>query len=300
MLQIPENAVLEIKGKTKNGYVLPGDEETIYFNFKDTQTVNDKGEIDPGGNVVGGSKTPGIGLANLVLTSYFFKLFEYCLNIPTHMIESDLDNGVMHVRRAKLYGQGRYIPILHLVGKELGNKVHNAGVGGLEVINRRRLTGSFIDNFDNFEDMTRLDPAGPSFVEFTIKNDNLGDPRISRKQIVDEKLLTEDQVAQIVEESQAIERLVQKLAICRGYEVIDFKTEHGITTNNRHFLVDEFGTGTCRIFTNYRTNNSPKPFDKVEAFLGSDISNAVQDLKTNGLNEKVEEAVETAKVLVLK
>jgi len=300
MLQIPDNAKLNIRGKTKNGYVVPNDEKTIYFNFKDAQTVNEKGEIDPGGNVVGGEATQGIGLANFVLTTYFFKLFEDCLDIPTHMIKSDIDNGIMHVKRAKLYGQDYVIPKLHLTGKKLGDTLYNVNVGGLEVINRRRFTGSFVREFDDFYDMMRIDMDNPSFVEFALKNDEAGDPRISRRQLVSEGILTEEKIAQIVKESQSMEKLVQRLAGCKGYEVIDFKTEHGITADNEHLLVDEYGTGTCRIFTTSRINNSPKPFDKVEAFLGEDIANDIQNLNTKGLNDKIDIEVEKAKALVLK
>ena len=224
MLEVPKNAILEIEGKTKNGFVVPGDKRTIYFNFKDSQTVNEKGEIDPGGNVVGGKETPGIGLANFVLTTYFFKLFEECLGISTHMIESDIDNGIMHVKRAKLYGQDYVIPKLHLPGKRLGETLTDVPVGGLEVINRRKFTGSYVREFDDFYDMMPIDPNHPSFVEFTIKNDEAGDPRISRRQLVLEGLLTDRQVTRIVKESQMMENLVQKLANANGFEVIDFKT----------------------------------------------------------------------------
>jgi|GEM_PF-394925 len=300
MLIIPDNAILSIRGKTKNGYVVPGDDETIYFNFKDTQTVNDQGIIDPGGNVVGGDKTPGIGLANFVLTTYFLKLFEECLDIPTHMIASDLDNGIMHVKRAKLYGQGHIIPELHLDGDRLGEILYNVKVGGLEVIIRRRFTGSWVRAYEDFYDMMRIDTDNPAMVHFTIKNDEAGDPRIQRSKLITEGILNDGQIFQIVRESQAIERLIQRLAMCRGYEVIDFKIEHGITKYNEHLLVDEFGTGTCRIFTTSRTNNSPKPFDKVEAFLGAEISNAIQNLNTEGLNDQIDMEVERAKVLMLK
>ena len=301
MLQIPENAKLNIKGKTKNGYVVPGDEKTIYFNFKDAQTVNDKGEIDPGGNVVGGEEKPGIGLANFVLTTYFFKLFEDCLDIPTHMIKSDIDNGIMHVKRAKLYGQDFIIPKLHLTGKRLGETLYDVNVGGLEVISRRKFTGSFVREFDNFYDMMPIDSKSPSLVEFTLKNDEEGDPRISRRQLISEGILTEQQIAQIVIESQSMENLVQQLANYNGFEVIDFKTEHGRTADAEHLLVDEYGTGTCRL-NNIRDIiiNSPEPFDKVEAFLGIDIANDIQNLNTSGLNDKINIEVEKAKALVLK
>jgi len=294
MLRIPENAILEIKGKTKNGYVVPGDDKTIYFNFKDTQTVNEKGEIDPGGNKVGSNKTPGVGLANLVLTTYFFKLFENILAIPTHMIDSDLDNGIMHVKRAKLYGYGRRLPVLYLTGEELGNRIQNVSVDGLEVINRRMFTGSSLDFDDNLEDMMELKETSPSYVHFTIKNDHANDPRISRRQIVENGLMLKPTIERIVVESQAIETLVQTLAKWNGYKVVDFKTEHGVTKYNEHLLVDEFGTGTCRILGN---NNSPKPFNKVEAFLGSEISDDVQNLRTEGLNKKVEAEIKKVKRL---
>ena len=301
MLKIPSDAILEIKGKTKNGFVIPGDEKTIYFNFKDSQTVNDKGEIDEGGNVVGGEEIPGIGVANFVLSTYFFKLFEECLDIPTHMIESDIDNGVMQVKRAKLYGQDHLIPKLHLPGKRLGETLTDVKSGGLEVINRRKFTGSYVREFDDFYDMMPIDSNHPSFVEFTIKNDEVGDPRISRSQLVAEGILTDEQIAQIVDESQRIENLVQRLAKANNFEVIDFKTEHGITNDLEHLLVDEYGTGACRLkYSDDVMVKSPKPFDKVEAFLGADIANDIQNMHLKGLNDKVKRATEEAMSLVLK
>ena len=82
------------EGKTKNVLL---DEETgiVHLFFKDSAT-GENGVFDPGSNTVGGS-VEGKGKVGLAVSKYFFELMEKN-GIPTHYIDSDIDQGLMKVR----------------------------------------------------------------------------------------------------------------------------------------------------------------------------------------------------------
>src|SRR5690606_21691981 len=108
-------------GKTKDIYALPNG--NILLAFKDDVTGAD-GVIDPGANTVIG-KVEGKGRKSLAMTDYFFKGLR-AANIPTHLVQLDIEQGTMEVRRAE----------------PLGKDVN--GAGGLEFVCCTRPWGSFI------------------------------------------------------------------------------------------------------------------------------------------------------------
>ena len=72
------------EGKTKDVYAL--ENGNILLKFKDTATVGEDGQLDPGGNKVGAT-IEGLGLASLRITRYYFEKIN-AAGIPTHYIDA--------------------------------------------------------------------------------------------------------------------------------------------------------------------------------------------------------------------
>ena len=90
------------KGKTKDVYAL--DNGNILLRFKDDATVDEEGNLDPGGNKVGAT-IEGLGLASLRITKYYFEKIN-AAGILTHYIDSDWGAGTMTVTPATFFGKG--------------------------------------------------------------------------------------------------------------------------------------------------------------------------------------------------
>lgn len=165
------------EGKTKDVYRL--DNGNILLKFKDDVTGED-GVFDPGANKVG-LTIAGAGKSALKMTKYFFeKLAEE--NIPTHYIEANLDDVSMTVKDAEMFGHG------------------------LEVICRFRAVGSFFRRYGAYcEEGQKLD----AFVEITIKDDERGDPPISKDALVMLGILKEEEFEQMIQLTKQIANIVK-------------------------------------------------------------------------------------------
>ena len=136
-------------GKTKDVYEL--ENGNYMLQFKDDMT-GENGVFDPGANTVG-AHIEGIGRENLRVSVKFFEMLN-AAGIKTHYVSADIDNATMEVLPAKPFGKG------------------------LEVICRYRAVGSFIRRYGAYiEDGAKL----PAYVEMTIKDDDRGDPLITKE-----------------------------------------------------------------------------------------------------------------------
>ena len=147
-----ENLKLLYTGKTKNVYALPNG--NCLLKFKDDCTGKD-GVFDPGENSVG-LTIEGVGDVNLRMSIYFFEKIN-AAGILTHYVSADLANTTMEVLPAKVFGKG------------------------LEVICRYKAVGSF---FRRYSDYCTLGQDLPAYVETTFKNDELGDPLVTKDGLV--------------------------------------------------------------------------------------------------------------------
>jgi len=300
MIVIPQTAIKAYEGKSKDVYDL-GDGTVILDFNKNFQTVDPiTGEPDPGANHNGKEEVPGLGRTNLALTTYFFEIFSQ-KGISTHLIKSDIENGLMHVKKVEIFGNGLIIPKLITIQpidlkKEImyprWTTLDNAESGGIEVIARRRLTGSYHRAFKGAaRDMMGIDPAEPAFVEFSIKNDDLDDPRIMADQILSEGIMSESELEQTIYTTQEVERIAQYLAKERGIEIIDFKIECG-KYNGHSILADEFATGSWR--TRKLDGQKIDKFQTAGLFLGEDVVSDIRKHNLDGLNEKVKTLIKKA------
>ena len=187
--------------------------------FKDDVTGED-GVFDPGANTVG-LTIDGVGKAGLKMTTYFFeKLREK--NIPTHYIKTNFDDVAMIVKDAEMFGNG------------------------LEVICRYRAVGSFYRRYAAFcEEGQALD----SFVEVTIKDDERGDPPISKEALTLLRVVTEAEYDQIVSLTKEISQIVKETLADKGLELFDIKLEFGRNKETKEImLIDEISGGNMRVY----------------------------------------------------
>ncbi len=228
------NAQLIRSGKTKDVYRLS--DGNILLRFKDDVTGHADGTVDPGANTVIG-KIAGIGAACLRMTSHFFELFR-AAGLPTHFIASDLSAGTMTVQPARMFGKG------------------------VEVIVRQVATGSFIRRYgDYIKDGTPLD----RLVEFTIKDDERGDPLATSETLAALGIMTEAEYARQREMARSVCGMIDAEMKKRGLALYDMKMEFGRCGDKGEItLVDEISPGCMRV---YRGDKQLSGMALAEAFF---------------------------------
>lgn len=208
---------LVYKGKTKDVYDL--EDGNYLLKFKDDVTGKD-GVFDPGANTVG-LTVEGMGKSGLKMTKFFFeKLKEK--EIPTHYVDTDIENSTMTVKPAKMFGNG------------------------IEVICRYRAVGSFLRRYGMYaEEGQKLD----SFVEITLKDDEREDPPITEDALHMLGILSRDEYKILKERTVEISNIIKEELAKKGIELYDIKLEFGrVGDNNEIALIDEISGGNMRAY----------------------------------------------------
>ena len=203
-------------GKTKNVYAL--ENGNYLLKFKDDCTGKD-GVFDPGENAVG-LTIEGVGDVNLRMSIYFFEKIN-AAGIRTHYVSADLANTTMEVLPAKVFGKG------------------------LEVICRNRAVGSFIRRYGA---LIQSGAKLPSYVETTLKDDEKGDPLITKDALVAIGVMTDEQYEDLKAQTQAITKIVADDLAAKGMELYDIKFEFGYDPQGNVMLIDEVASGNMRVY----------------------------------------------------
>lgn len=124
----------------------------------------------------------------------------------------------------------------------------------LEVIVRNVAAGSFSKKF-GVEKGTKL--SSP-IVEFSLKNDQLGDPLIPESHIVILNIASQNEIDYIKNQALKINEILIREFIKIGINLVDFKIEFGKDLNGKIILADEISPDSCRLWDT-KTNES---FDK--------------------------------------
>ena len=114
----------------------------------------------------------------------------------------------------------------------------------LEVIVRNYSAGSFAKRY-GVEEGIRFD--SPT-VEFSYKNDALGDPLLAEDHALALKLTTAEELALIRKYALAIDALLSAFWKECGVTLADFKLEFGKTSDGTLILADEISPDTCRLW----------------------------------------------------
>ena len=205
-------------GKTKNVYAL--DNGNYLLKFKDDCTGKD-GVFDPGENSVG-LTIDGVGDVNLRMSIYFFEKVN-AAGIKTHYVSADLKNTTMEVLPAKAFGKG------------------------LEVICRYKAVGSF---YRRYSDYVEEGADLPAYVETTFKNDEKGDPLVTKDGLVALGVLTAKQYDDIRDMTQKITKIVADDLKEKGLVLYDIKFEFGYDKDGNVMLIDEIASGNMRVYKN--------------------------------------------------
>ncbi len=131
--------------------------------------------------------------------------------------------------------------------KELSDRetlVKKVEIIPLEVIVRNCATGSFVKRFGVPDGMEFDMPV----VEFSYKNDELGDPPINTSQALALKLATYDEIKEIKKYALAINAAMSSFFFDIGIELVDFKLEFGRLPGGGIILADEISPDTCRFW----------------------------------------------------
>ena len=209
-------------GKTKDVYAL--ENGNVLLKFKDDCTGKD-GVFDPGENSVG-LTIEGIGKANLQTSVYYFEMLK-AAGIKTHYVSADVENATMEVLAAENFGKAQ-------------------GGNGLEVICRLGATGSFIRRYGEYiKNGTRIEGG---YVECTFKNDEKGDPLVTKDGLVDLGVMTAKQYDDLKAMTQAITKIVADDLKEMGLDMYDIKFEFGYTKDGEVVLIDEIASGNMRVY----------------------------------------------------
>ncbi|MCD7946901.1 MAG: phosphoribosylaminoimidazolesuccinocarboxamide synthase [Oscillospiraceae bacterium] len=114
----------------------------------------------------------------------------------------------------------------------------------LEVIIRNISAGSFAKNYGVAEGIVFSQPT----LEFSYKNDDLGDPLINDTHALALGLATEEDLASIKRYAYAINDQLKAFMKTIGIDLVDFKLEFGRLPDGSIVLADEISPDTCRLW----------------------------------------------------
>lgn len=158
----------------------------------------------------------GKGVINNRLTNHFMQMLEEN-NIPTHFVKEISDRETI-VKKVEI------VP--------------------LEVIVRNVAAGSFSKRYGITEGTILNQPS----LEFSLKNDDLGDPLINTYHILSIGVATQKEIDIIEKYAFKINSLLKEYLLKFNVELIDFKLEFGKTSDNTIVLADEISPDTCRFW----------------------------------------------------
>ncbi len=157
----------------------------------------------------------GKGVINNRMSNHLFQLLEK-EGVPTHFIE-ELSDRETAVKKVEI------VP--------------------LEVIVRNVSAGSFAKKLGMEEGIKLLAPT----LEFSYKNDDLGDPMINDYYAIALGLATREEIEKITKMTFKVNEVLCKYFEECGIELIDFKIEFG-RSKGEVILADEISPDTCRLW----------------------------------------------------
>ena len=158
----------------------------------------------------------GKGVVNNRMTNMLMQLLEQA-GVPTHFVKELSDRDTL-VKKVQI------VP--------------------LEVIIRNVSAGSFAKRYGVQEGIVFDEPT----IEFSYKNDDLGDPLINSYHALALKLATKEEIETIKKYAFKVNEVLQAYFAHLGVRLIDFKLEFGRLTDGTIVLADEISPDTCRFW----------------------------------------------------
>ncbi|PKZ88994.1 phosphoribosylaminoimidazolesuccinocarboxamide synthase [Trueperella bernardiae] len=114
----------------------------------------------------------------------------------------------------------------------------------LEVIIRNVSAGSFAKRYGVEEGIVFDAPT----IEFSLKDDALGDPLINSYHALALKLATAEEIEQIKDYTFTVNRVLSEYFATLNLRLVDFKVEFGRLADGTIVLADEISPDTCRLW----------------------------------------------------
>ena len=177
----------------------------------------------------------GKGVVNNKVTNHLMQLLEK-EGVPTHFVEelSERDTVVKHV-----------------------------SIVPLEVIIRNISAGSFAKRFGVEEGIVFDEPT----IEFSYKNDDLGDPLMNAYHARALKLATAEEIETIKAMAFKVNEVLKAFFKAVNVDLVDFKLEFGRLSDGTIVLADEISPDTCRFWDS--TTHEKLDKDRFRRDLGN-------------------------------
>ena len=192
----------------------------------------------------------GKGVINNKMTNYMFSLLEK-EGVPTHLVEEISDRETI---------------------------VKKVSIVPLEVIIRNVAAGSFSKRMGVEEGKQLLTPI----LEFSYKNDELGDPFINDYYALALGLATKEELDTIAKYAFKVNEFMVGFFKKLNIDLIDFKIEFGRTSDGTIILADEISPDTCRFWDS--TTHEKLDKDRFRRDLGN-VEEAYQEIMKRLMGE---------------
>lgn len=158
----------------------------------------------------------GKGVINNIMSNHMFQLLEK-QGVPTHFVEQLSERETV---------------------------VKKVSIVPLEVIIRNISAGSFAKRYGVNEGIVFDQPT----IEFSYKNDDLGDPLINDYHAMALKLATAEEIETIKKMAFKVNEVMKAYFDTLNVTLVDFKLEFGKTVDGTIILADEISPDTCRLW----------------------------------------------------
>lgn len=191
----------------------------------------------------------GKGVINNKMTNYMFKMLEQA-GVPTHLVEEISDRETI---------------------------VKKVSIVPLEVIVRNVAAGSFSKKLGIEEGTPLKQPT----LEFSYKNDDLGDPFINDYYALGLGLATKEEIDTITKYAFMVNGYMVKFFKGLNIDLIDFKIEFG-RFHDQIILADEISPDTCRFWDS--TTHEKLDKDRFRRDMGG-VEEAYQEIMKRLMGE---------------
>lgn len=156
--------------------------------------------------------------------------------------------------------------------------VKKVSIVPLEVIIRNISAGSFAKRFGVEEGIVFEEPT----IEFSYKNDELGDPLMNAYHAIALKLATLEEIETIKKMAFTVNDTLKKYFLGLNIKLVDFKIEFGRLSDGTIVLADEISPDTCRLWD--KDTNEKLDKDRFRRDLGG-TEEAYQEVMRRLLGE---------------
>ncbi|MCI7126309.1 MAG: phosphoribosylaminoimidazolesuccinocarboxamide synthase [Agathobaculum sp.] len=185
----------------------------------------------------------GKGAINNVMSNHMFQLLER-QGVATHFVEQLSERETL---------------------------VKKVSIVPLEVIIRNISAGSFAKRYGVEEGIVFDAPT----VEFSYKNDDLGDPLINDYHALALGLATREEIEQIKQMAFRVNEVMRQYFDTLNVILVDFKLEFGKTADGALVLADEISPDTCRLWD--KTTKEKLDKDRFRRDMGG-VEEAYQEI----------------------